>query len=224
MKLQLPPPPKKWFFFFSIFNRSSTTHRNSLCIGILYCAKLAKKLLISNVNLGPNNLNKVYLSLIDTCCIFNYIWNSRPHACCIGVIQGFDIRFKSRMNFKITILNPYRTNFRISDEHTRRRRFKCMPFSNITLFKFYTSIIIHYTQYTTMHLSQARIQEFSSGVCSISENIWQAKNPKKKTYQSNLFTRPHLWQISGGRGSGTPPPPPSGSALVSHGMYSPWVK
>ena len=40
---------------------------------------------------------------------------------------------------------------------------KCMPFSNITIFKFYTSIIIHYTTYTTMHLSQARIQEFSSG-------------------------------------------------------------
>ena len=70
--------------FFSIFNRSSTTHRNSLCIGILYCAKLAQKLSISNVNLGPNNLNKVYLSLIDTCCIFNNIWNSRPHACSVA--------------------------------------------------------------------------------------------------------------------------------------------
>ena len=39
---------------------------------------------------------------------------------------------------------------------------QCMPF-NITIFKFYTSIIIHYTQNTAMHLSQARIQEFSSG-------------------------------------------------------------
>ena len=61
--------PKNDFFLF----RSSTTYRNSLCIGILYCAKLAQKLSISNVNLGPNNLNKVYLSLIDTCCIFNNI-------------------------------------------------------------------------------------------------------------------------------------------------------
>ena len=54
-----------------------------------------------------------------------------------------------------------------------------VPFSNITIFKFYTSIIIHYTQYTTMHFSQARIQEFSSqgGGGSISGNIWQPSPP-----------------------------------------------
>ena len=34
-------PPKT--IFCSIFNRSSTTHHNSLCIGILYCANLAIK-------------------------------------------------------------------------------------------------------------------------------------------------------------------------------------
>ena len=58
-------------------------------------------------------------------------------------------------------------------------------------------------------------------------NIGERSEPEKKidndkvnttvgplSYPSNLYTKPHLWQISGeGGGVRTPPPPPSGSAL-----------